>query len=860
VPYRLIKLKPTILAIFIFLTILVVGIMISVQYYLGLQGAILQTKEENKQILSEVVRSITYKDTLNQNFIELVQNVQDINSFPKGHEQHPIYFFITTYLEKYNDVYGIYLGYENENFYEILNLDLNTQMRDVFQAPKEAKWLVLKIQKEGDKRVRNEEFLDAQHRIILTQKKETTYNPTIRPWYVKAQQSTKVEKTEPYMFANFPSAGVTYSKKVPNAQVVIGVDITFDAIEKQLKTLPIVKGSLLFLFDKEAKPLASNTLNKFNLNQTHPNDETIMFNGITYLQNIIALNDVSNNTLVLLVPYDTIIQPHLSQVYYSILIALISLIFIVPIIVYFMRVIIQPIHLIDAQSEKIKQRNYTGVTLVDTFIYEFDMLSHSLLDMANTIHTYEEEQKNNSNALLQQYKNTIDRSSIVSKADKKGIITYANEQFCKISGYTQEELLGQPHNIVRHPDMPKEVFENLWHTILVEEKVWMGEVKNRRKDGSSYWVQSIINPIFDAQGEIIEYIGIRTDITQQKTIAEHFEKELNITSKNFDHAMHLSKEYEKAIDSSNILSRANKGGKITYVNDEFLKLSGFGRNEVLGKTHSIISSPDVPREFYKELWDTIKQGNIWNGIIKNRRKDTTPFWAATSIVPIKDEENEIVEFMAIRHDLTKLFELHHEIEATQKEIVYKMGEIGESRSKETGNHVKRVAEYSRLLANLYGLSYEESEILFTASPMHDIGKVGIPDNVLKKPAKLNEEEWVIMKSHTTSGYEILKNSNRTILKAAAIVAYEHHEKWDGSGYPRGLKEDEIHIYGRITAIADVFDALGSHRCYKAAWDDEKIFALFHEERGKHFDPKLVDLFFENLEKFLYIRDTLKDEY
>ena len=333
-PYRLIKLKPIILAIFIFLTILVVGIMISVQYYLGLQGAILQTKEENKQILSEVVRSITYKDTLNQNFIELVQNVQDINSFPKGHEQHPIYFFITTYLEKYNDVYGIYLGYENENFYEILNLDLNTQMRDVFQAPKEAKWLVLKIQKEGDKRVRNEEFLDAQHRIILTQKKETTYNPTIRPWYVKAQQSTKVEKTEPYMFANFPSAGVTYSKKVPNAQVVIGVDITFDAIEKQLKTLPIVKGSLLFLFDKEAKPLASNTLNKFNLNQTHPNDETIMFNGITYLQNIIALNDVSNNTLVLLVPYDTIIQPHLSQVYYSILIALISLIFLSNILSY----------------------------------------------------------------------------------------------------------------------------------------------------------------------------------------------------------------------------------------------------------------------------------------------------------------------------------------------------------------------------------------------------------------------------------------------------------------------------------------------------------------------------------------------
>ena len=115
-----------------------------------------------------------------------------------------------------------------------------------------------------------------------------------------------------------------------------------------------------------------------------------------------------------------------------------------------------------------------------------------------------------------------------------------------------------------------------------------------------------------------------------------------------------------------------------------------------------------------------------------------------------------------------------------------------------------------------------------------------------------------MDTHAALGYEMLKHSNRALLQAAAIVAHEHHEKWDGSGYPKRLKEEEIHIYGRITALADVFDALGSDRVYKKAWDDERIFTLFKEERGRHFDPRLVDIFFERLDEFLAIRETFKD--
>ncbi|WP_419774682.1 HD domain-containing phosphohydrolase [Halarcobacter sp.] len=212
----------------------------------------------------------------------------------------------------------------------------------------------------------------------------------------------------------------------------------------------------------------------------------------------------------------------------------------------------------------------------------------------------------------------------------------------------------------------------------------------------------------------------------------------------------------------------------------------------------------------------------------------------------------------ISKNIKEIQNLNKEIEDTQKEVILTMGAIGETRSKETGNHVKRVAEYSKILAIKYGLDENEANLLKEASPMHDIGKVGIPDRVLKKPAKLNDEEWEIMKGHAQLGYEMLKHSNRKILKAAAIVAKEHHEKWDGSGYPNGLKGEEIHIYGRITAVADVFDALGSDRCYKKAWPLEEILDLFKKERGKHFDPKLVDLLFENIDEVVYIRDKYKD--
>jgi response regulator RpfG family c-di-GMP phosphodiesterase len=201
-------------------------------------------------------------------------------------------------------------------------------------------------------------------------------------------------------------------------------------------------------------------------------------------------------------------------------------------------------------------------------------------------------------------------------------------------------------------------------------------------------------------------------------------------------------------------------------------------------------------------------------------------------------------------------ELYREIEDTQKEVVFTLGMIAEERCNETSTHVKRVAEYSLILSRLAGLSEKEAHEVKYASPMHDIGKIGIPDAILKKSGKLTEEEFETMRSHATIGYEILKHSDKSILKSAAIIAHEHHEKYNGRGYPRGLQGEEIHIYARIVAIADVFDALGSDRIYKKAWPLEEIMNFFEKEKGEHFDPVLTNLFLSNIELFVAAREKI----
>ncbi len=239
---------------------------------------------------------------------------------------------------------------------------------------------------------------------------------------------------------------------------------------------------------------------------------------------------------------------------------------------------------------------------------------------------------------------------------------------------------------------------------------------------------------------------------------------------------------------------------------------------------------------------------------------TTNILYLGGLKPISALDQSLMEVFARNISIAyENIDLHCEVEETQREIVYMLGEAVETRSRETGNHVKRVAEISKLLALEYGLEEEVAEIVKLASPLHDLGKIGIPDAILNKPGKLDPDEWEVMKTHAQLGFEMLSNSKRKILQASAIIARDHHERWEGGGYPANKSGEDIHVFGRITAIADVFDALGNDRCYKEAWPLDEVMDHIKEQRGKQFEPKLVDILIENIDAVTEISTAFQDE-
>ena len=235
------------------------------------------------------------------------------------------------------------------------------------------------------------------------------------------------------------------------------------------------------------------------------------------------------------------------------------------------------------------------------------------------------------------------------------------------------------------------------------------------------------------------------------------------------------------------------------------------------------------------------------------------------------------EFLARMRNLIKLHEsqkrladrahwLAQEVRAatkqlveSEREVIFRLSKAAEHRDPETGAHLQRMSNYSRVIGEKMGLGVEDSHYLFTAAPMHDIGKVGTPDNILLKPGRLTPQEFEVMKQHTTIGFDILRNSHSIMLQIAAQIAASHHEKFDGSGYPGGITGENIPLFGRIVAVADVFDALTSERTYKKAWPQEEAEKYLRDNSGKHFDPECVDAFFTGIKEILDIKNHFKDE-
>lgn len=302
---------------------------------------------------------------------------------------------------------------------------------------------------------------------------------------------------------------------------------------------------------------------------------------------------------------------------------------------------------------------------------------------------------------------------------------------------------------------------------------------------------------------------------------------------------------------------------IRYDKNEWQVVAGTGMySTVAGEEVEVSLNPDrkaILNSAVKEK-RSVYQNQMYAAYFEDRNGNVNVL-LLEGIDSIASMESDLIQlFMRNVSIAFENINLHNDLEETQREIIYLLGESVERRSRETGNHVRRVAAISEVLALAYGLSDEEAQILKYASPLHDLGKIAIPDAILNKQGIHTPEESAIMREHAAIGYQMLIPSKRKALRAAAVIAHEHHERWDGGGYPRKLLGEDIHIYGRITSVADVFDALSNDRCYKKAWPIDQVLEFFSTERGRQFDPKLVDLLFEKLDAIKEIQRSYRDEF
>ncbi|MGI2143017.1 DUF3369 domain-containing protein [Shewanella frigidimarina] len=302
--------------------------------------------------------------------------------------------------------------------------------------------------------------------------------------------------------------------------------------------------------------------------------------------------------------------------------------------------------------------------------------------------------------------------------------------------------------------------------------------------------------------------------------------------------------------------------KDLYQDTHMNLLAATGNMVSYSEIENIQSLPGEVKEYIIQaisLEKSIVHDNIYVGFYKFGQDVTSILYLQhdSALTPL---QVRILELFAANVSLTfENLSSKENVQQTQRELILIIGDAIEQRSKETGAHVRRVAVMSEMLANYIGMNDDFVETMRYAAPLHDVGKIGIPESILHKPGKLTDSEWEIMKTHAEKGYNLLAASNRIIAKMGARIAYTHHERWDGYGYPRGLVADAIPIEGRIMAIVDVIDALLSKRSYKDAWSAEKVRDYLIEQSGKQFDPLMCDASLTLLDKFVEIQHQMPDE-
>ncbi|MEA3315731.1 MAG: SiaB family protein kinase [Campylobacterota bacterium] len=401
----LIKINTSITALMSFIILFIMGTVMFFQYKSSNEFALLTTQKVFDRVSDKVINQIQTYDTQSIGFINLAQEIKNVDDKPVVLQNHTILPVVAKYITNANYVYGIYLGYKNDNFYIVYNLDLSPTMRIAQKAPKEARWLIKKNVMKNGSFISFKEFVDKEFKTISTTEEPTNYKPTKRPWYIDAYDSDSIVKTNPYIFSSIQQPGVTYAQKITSDGIVLSLDITLSSLNKLLSSQNLVKGSAAFIFKDDGKPVAQfNQISDTkieNLNKSYPNSfikngkvidleeqKVITINGIAYLKYTTKLksNFASKDYLTIISPMDTIMKPYSDKIYEALGITLLVLIlFVMPLVIYAVGLLVKPILQLGNENKKIENGKFEDVEEVYSFMIEINGLSHSLVSMANAI-------------------------------------------------------------------------------------------------------------------------------------------------------------------------------------------------------------------------------------------------------------------------------------------------------------------------------------------------------------------------------------------------------------------------------------------------------------------------------------------
>jgi PAS domain S-box-containing protein len=386
-------------------------------------------------------------------------------------------------------------------------------------------------------------------------------------------------------------------------------------------------------------------------------------------------------------------------------------------------------------------------------------------------------------------------------------------------------------------DEDRERFRERASAALAGEREFRGVFGLTRPDGEVRKVETRGRVERDAKGRVVRIYGAAQDITERVQA----EQELRIRGEILDQV----EAGVVTLDLERRITNWNRGAENLY---------GWTREEVIGRPARELSL--IPEDSVVGARATTEQALAGKTIaveLMIRRKDGGRIQVRTTISPVRDREGALVGFVGVSMDITDQKRHQAELERSRRETIHRLARAMETRDRDTGGHIERIGEWTAMIGQHLGLDPERVELLRVASPMHDVGKIGISDNVLRKPGKLTPEERAEMERHVEIGHRILAGSGIEVLELAAEIALTHHEWWDGSGYPRGLSRSEIPLSGRIVAVADVFDALTTDRVYRPAMPIDQAIELMRSERGTHFDPEVLDVLLEDVPAFAAIQ-------